>query len=1070
MSRRPARTTPLRSLSRPFRSVAAGVAAMGTLLFAAACRRESPVAPEAVPPPPAESRSASDSPQAAAELAPGTSRLGELAGGRHIYRLRLGAGESADIVVDQQGVDVVSRLVDSAGTLLLEVDSFSGPRGPEEVFWWTEDAADLRLEISSWNAGAAGRYELAVRHLGPAREGDRERAAATRQFDAAERRRRHGDLDAATALYEQALAAWRRLGDVARQAEAHYRLGLVHARQRARREAIGSYEEAGRLFARAGEPRMQASALHQIGRLCYALGEIETARERYEEALRLRRELGDARGEAFSYNNLGLTSVVLGELQEALTYYDEALKRWRQAGDREQEGVTLQNRGKCYLYLGRFQQALDDLERALEVREELGDRHDQAVTLTGIGLVHEARALYPAPDARPAEATPEETRESLREALRFLERALAIDDADDPSNRAATLSIMGRIFTRLGDDRQALEKFDQALAIFRQLGNRHRAAMVLHYVGVLQYSLDQYGQALVSLRQALPLLAATERQNAIDALATIARAERKLGHLEASREAIVQALDKNEALRIKPASRALRSSLFALRQDFYDFYVDLLIELDRRHPGAGYDARALEASERARARSQLEALIESGVDLTRGGDPELRRRAAALEGEIHDLELRRLRLLDEAERTDQLTALESELRSLLREYEQAQGRIRLASPSYAALIRPSPLGVEEIRRRALGDDTLLLQYDLGEKRSYLWALTRQSISTFELPGRRAIEPLARRAYELLTLSHRRESRLPTRQALAELSDILLRPVAPMLGRRRLLIVGEGALHYVPFGALPLAGDAPLLAGREVVYAPSASTLAELRRRRTARPPAPGTIAVVADPVFQSHDPRFSHDQAAAIAAGGARGGAADLRRFERLVYSEQEAAAIAALVDAGDRFEALGFAADRDVVASGVLGRYRIVHFATHGYVDAEHPELSRLVLSLLDERGRRRDDGFLFAHEIYDLELPAELVVLSACRTALGREVRGEGLVGLTQAFMYAGASRVLVSLWPVNDEATAELMARFYRHLLLDGLSPAAALARAQLSISREARWQAPYYWAGFVLQGEW
>jgi CHAT domain-containing protein len=154
---------------------------------------------------------------------------------------------------------------------------------------------------------------------------------------------------------------------------------------------------------------------------------------------------------------------------------------------------------------------------------------------------------------------------------------------------------------------------------------------------------------------------------------------------------------------------------------------------------------------------------------------------------------------------------------------------------------------------------------------------------------------------------------------------------------------------------------------------------------------------------------------------------------------------------------------------SADLGRYRIVHLATHGVLNAEQPELSGLVLSLVDEQGRPQD-GFLGLHEVYDLNLPAELVVLSACQTGLGKEIRGEGLVGLTRGFMYAGAERVLASLWNVNDSATARLMKLFYEGIFSKGLSPAAALRAAQLELSKRSQWRSPYYWAAFVLQGEW
>jgi CHAT domain-containing protein len=281
---------------------------------------------------------------------------------------------------------------------------------------------------------------------------------------------------------------------------------------------------------------------------------------------------------------------------------------------------------------------------------------------------------------------------------------------------------------------------------------------------------------------------------------------------------------------------------------------------------------------------------------------------------------------------------------------------------------------------------------------------------------------------------------------------------------------------------------PLIAEHEIITLPSVSTLAVLRRELTERKPAPKMVAVLADPVFSSDDPRVKAEgqrhelsslgqETQAAGHQGVFGFGSELERsardlginsFERLRFSRREADEIATLTPAGENFKAVDFQANRATAMSAELSQYRIVHFATHGLLDDKRPELSGLVLSLVDERGRAQD-GFLHLHEIYNLHLPAELIVLSACQTALGQEIRGEGLVGLTRGFMYAGARRVIASLWRVPDKATAELMKQFYRGILVDKLRPAEALRAAQLEIRQQAQWQAPYFWAGFVLQGE-
>jgi CHAT domain-containing protein len=290
-------------------------------------------------------------------------------------------------------------------------------------------------------------------------------------------------------------------------------------------------------------------------------------------------------------------------------------------------------------------------------------------------------------------------------------------------------------------------------------------------------------------------------------------------------------------------------------------------------------------------------------------------------------------------------------------------------------------------------------------------------------------------------------------------------VAGTLGESRLAIVAPGALQYLPFAALPdPSTHQPLIAGHEIVSLPSISVLKELRRKTGGQNRALDSIAVLADPVFRADDPRVT----GAPSPGSAGSGTVETG-FERLPWTRREAEAISSIAqEAGRKIQTdLDFDASRDQVFG--LGQYRVIHFATHGLLDSREPELSGLVLSLVDREGKPRN-GFLRIHDIYGLTLDADLVVLSGCRTALGREIRGEGLLGLTRGFLYAGSDKVMASLWAVRDQATSELMQRFYRALLVNGKSPAAALREAQLSLRREARWRDPYFWAGFTLQGDW
>jgi CHAT domain-containing protein len=334
----------------------------------------------------------------------------------------------------------------------------------------------------------------------------------------------------------------------------------------------------------------------------------------------------------------------------------------------------------------------------------------------------------------------------------------------------------------------------------------------------------------------------------------------------------------------------------------------------------------------------------------------------------------------------------------------------------------------------------------------------------------------------------------------KLSRMLLEPAASLLSAKRLLIVADGALVYIPFAALPILPSQgtkvkdflPLIAEHEIVSLPSASSLAIMRQEAGGRSPASRTIAVVADPVFAHDDLRvrtaaggiaIKSEKAVASSEDNPSSQSQALKRslrdvgvagegllIPRLPGTRREATGILALVSDQERKQAFDFDANRATATSAELAQYRMIHFATHGLLNSANPELSGLVLSLVNPQGRPQE-GFLRLHEIYNMRLPAELVVLSACQSALGKEVKGEGLIGLTRGFMYAGAARVMASLWKVEDRATAELMRRFYEGMLgKEHMRPAAALRAAQLSMWKEKRWQEPFYWAAFVLQGEW
>jgi CHAT domain-containing protein len=660
---------------------------------------------------------------------------------------------------------------------------------------------------------------------------------------------------------------------------------------------------------------------------------------------------------------------------------------------------------------------------------------------------------------------PARAEETVRRALEALERS------GDKTYTGEALGLLGRLLEARGEHEQATATFAKALSLLREANQRYAIARVLTLWADAEIGRGEADAPLPRLEEALSLFRAiADPSSESFALYLKALALERQQRLDEATDAVAAAIERVEALRGGIVRSELRASYLSTVRSYYDLHVDLL---QRR----GRTTAAFEMSERSRARTLLEGLSESAARIRKGVDPELLARQRKLQAELNAKEQLRAQLADQA--SPRAQALGKTIERLVGEMQEVQGRIRASSPGYWALKTPTAVGVERVQKSLLDEQSALVEYHLGPKRSYAWVVDRSAVTVHELPPSARVGELARRYHELLSrdtdpLKPAERERLAADVADAgrRLSAVAWAPVEARVRGKRLLIVADGALQYVPFAALPGGTGEPLLAEHEIAYLPSASVFDSLRRG--SRRIATGSAAVFADPVFARDDPRVAGaglasapDAAADVgvsrsalrAAGGG---------FPRLRFSRREAETIAAAAGART-FEALDFSASKKTLLERDLRGYRILHFATHGVLNTQHPELSGLVFSLVDKAGKPVD-GFLRLHEIYNLDLDADLVVLSACRTALGKEVHGEGLIGLTRGFLYAGASRIVSSVWNVDDRASALLMSRFYTAMLAKGASPAAALREAQLSLLREPRWANPHYWAAFGLQGEW
>ncbi len=854
-------------------------------------------------------------------------------------------------------------------------------------------------------------------------------------------------LDYATLAAELAGEA----GDRKLQLTALANLAAVYARLGLAQQALDSLQKTLPLRRQMKDQRGEAQTLQYMATAFAQLGEPDKAVDAYRQLMPLTAAAGDKRGQATALANLGTAEMSLSEPREALGDLQQALPVSREVGDEHVEESVLADIARAYLYLGDTERALDYNSQALKIQRKIGDKRGEALALANLGTSYEY-----AKDG-------DKALECYRQALPL---------AREASDRGLESNILGSICTVVlgrGDAAAALPDCEQALALSRDLNDRQREGISLTSAGAVYLALGQREKAAQALHASKDELAAMgDKLHESKALFYLAKLARDAGEWQDALAQLDAALQIDEALRAEMIGSELRSSYFSTVLEQYEMRIDVLMRLHRLHPASGYDVQAFETSERARARSLLDLLSESAGAIRQGVDPDLLRRERIVRARLRAKAERQIRLLSDKDAA-KAAANAADVRSLTTEYTEIEDRVLAESPRYAAFVDPQPLTLTQLRTGYLGQNTMLLEYSLGADRSFVWAVTGTAFHSFELPKRSEIDALARRAYAELSGSDAGR----THSSLAELSRAILGPVAPYLGSRRLLVVTEGALQYVPFAALPSprAPDTPLIVSNEVVSLPSASTIAFIRSGEEKRGRANGAVAVLADPVFSADDPRLLPSKSISTQAGSAErlSPGSNPDQFERLPSTRREAEAILALVPAPKRFSALDFDASLGTATSGVLGRYRFVHLASHGVLNSAHPELSGIVLSLVDRAGHPQN-GLLQSTDIYNLNLHADLVVLSACQTALGAEVRGEGLVGLTRAFLYAGSPRVVASLWTVPDLSTAELMARFYRSMLVDGIRPAAALRKAQISIWNEGRWARPYYWAAFTLQGEW
>lgn len=966
---------------------------------------------------------------------PGSGSSGTIAARPRHCSLTLLSDETAEVTFNGRDRDLKLELLDQAGHTLAAYDMRE--TGPEFVVVMAPAGSYLLRLSPLEKRNRATSYTVRVRHR-PAQAQDEARSIAQA---AATQARKHSLTDArasqesAREAFQDAARLWRQIGD--REAEAAALTGAGTAMHH-----LGQHEQAAATFTQALElvegidtDWLEAECLNNLGIALWQGGQFRAAIERYLQALIKLRQAGHHRGQIATLSNLGIVHRAMGEYDRARQYHAQALPISIKVGEPAAEAYVRNNLGVVLSFLGQRTAAIASLTRARQLFHGLAG----SIRAEGRALMHLASIEFAARRYRAASA--------------YIQPALdLIQQSGDQRSLADTILLQARLLAVRGQMPDALAALRRAEKICRAAHLSGGEASVLHALGELASQDSQYESAASYFENALRIRRSLAVRDAIaETLYRLAAVRRATGNLQEARNGAREALQLTEEIRTLISGPEYRMSYLSSRHDYYDLAIQIDVDLHLLHPHKGYDRSAFELSERARSRSLLDTL---NANYQNPAVQTLRARLRELTSSLHVWSYRLSEQAAAGASAERLAATRVQVDELLAEYRGLQSDV--ASRNGQPGNSHGPLTPAQIQESLTGQMSLL-QYFVGEERSVGWLVTRHSNRMAVLPGRTSIEKLSHRFYGSVLQP---ASSVPvveqTARALAR--AILPAPLRPPLGE--LLIAPDGVLHQIPITLLPDENGTPLLLRHGAAIVPSVSSVIAQRAVRPLKAQTDGTLAVVADPVFHPSDPRVRTLVPAASKPS----------QYPRLGYAGREAARVAAMIPEAKRVLKTGFEAAPALFLNGEITRYRNLHIATHAGIDEFYPEFSSLVFSLVDQSGRPAN-GYLRASDIAALSIRADLVTLSACGTGLGTRIRGEGPLSLARAFLTAGARTVLVSLWSVPDDATSELMTAFYQKLLgTPAMSPASAFRQAQMEIRLKPGRQHPFYWAGWVLTGDW
>ncbi len=881
-----------------------------------------------------------------------------------------------------------------------------------------------------------------------------------------------GNTDQSLKTYKNALELSEKSNDLIAKAEANFCGGEYFYATNNLPKSTSSLEQAVYFFKQANDFQGEARSKLSLGYTYLKDNIFDSAMLSFKESQLISLRISDVRGNAFALKAIGRTFTSFSENRKAFEALKQAEIIFPDDLDFVEKAALLNAISQTYELFGEYNLTLSYRKKALELFIKENHSYGQLGTIFDIVELAAITRDFESCDEYLIKG------ENLAKILK------------DDFNLARNYEQSGNCNTAKGEYQKALENYQVALSLFQKNKANVQTFRVKNEVGKVSLLNNNLFIAKKLLYESLAFNEKTaDISIQADILLNIAKIEQLENNLETALKLNSQSIKLTELFYSETDNSNLKRSYFSSVYERYELFIHLLMQKQKQSPSEDYAIQALQASEKSRSRSLLETLRLSEANFTKDANPQILEKEKETRNLLSLKTNKLTELLSSNAVQAEIDKIDDERRTLENELEIIKADIKQQSPIYSAIKNPPPFDVAEFQQNILDEKTVLLEFALGEKESYLWLVSKNEVSSFVLPSRNVIE---NRIDKLLETFEAKQN-LPTdspeiylqknedldnffASESKLLSNDLLEQVVDKLTDKRLIIVPDGKLSLLPISALPSPNsDELMIVSNEIIYEPSASLLNILPNLQTAKQLPTKDLLVFADPVFSNSDSRFTQNTEEKNSIFEVLG--LNLRDFrivdsngfiKRLPASQKEAESIAETVGSSRTEIASGFGANRERVIKSNISDYRMLHFATHGLIDIKRPEVSSIVLSTFDENGNNIE-GFLRLQDIYSLNLASDLVVLSACESGVGKDVKGEGLMSMNNAFLQAGAKSVVSSAWKVDDNATALMMSNFYSNLIDKGLTPSEALRQAQIKLSKSAQYKSPFFWAAFTVQGE-